>query len=298
MIGAGVLIQALTGIDFALAVIGTGILHARLTDHRRHAHDHLGADHQGRAADSRGDLTPFSCSPKWGSTRSSTLTAPLHPDGEDYLAPGLGNSDAISGISFGLALLLGTAGLPHILVRFFTVPDARAILGQGAVEAGAGGNPAATLLAEELGGGKGTTGVISSCPPSSAVAFATILAVVAGLVIASGAMAHDLWTSVVRKGQADEKEEISVARIAVLGLGAVAIGVSILGGESFNVSILIGLAFAVAASTNLPALLFALFWRSPDRRSCPFPRASCSAGWARFWGGSGERCAPSTSCMT
>jgi len=87
-------------------------------------------------------------------------------------------------------------------VCFFTVPDARAILGQGAVEAGAGGNPAATLLAEELGGGKGTTGVISSCPPSSAVAFATILAVVAGLVIASGAMAHDLWTSVVRKGQA------------------------------------------------------------------------------------------------
>ncbi len=183
-------------------------------------------------------------------------------------------------------------------MRFFTVPDARAILGQGAVEAGAGGNPAATLLAEELGGGKGTTGVISSCPPSSAVAFATILAVVAGLVIASGAMAHDLWTSVVRTGQADEKEEISVARIAVLGLGAVAIGVSILGGESFNLSILIGLAFAVAASTNLPALLFALFWRSPNRRSCPFPRASCSAGWARFWGGSGERCAPSTSCMS
>jgi cation/acetate symporter len=96
----------------------------------------------------------------------------------------------------------------------------------------------------------------------SAVAFATILAVVAGLVIsASGAMAHDLWSNVVRRGAADEREEVRVARIAAIGLGVLAIAVAIAAGEGFNVSILVGLAFAVAASANLPALLCALFWR-------------------------------------
>jgi cation/acetate symporter len=95
----------------------------------------------------------------------------------------------------------------------------------------------------------------------SAIAFATILAVVAGLVIsASGAVAHDLWSNVVRRGQADEKEEVRVARVAAIGLGVLAIGVSIAAGEGFNVSILVGLAFAVAASANLPPLLCALFW--------------------------------------
>jgi cation/acetate symporter len=212
-----------------------------------------------------------------------------YPDGEAYLASGLQHPDSINAISFGLALLLGTAGLPHVLMRFFTVPDARAarssigwavaligaffimtmivgvgaraILGQGAVEASAGGNLATPLLAEELGGGAGTVGGDLFLAIISAVAFATILAVVAGLVIASsGAVAHDLWTSVIKRGEATEEDEVRVARITALGLGIVAIVVSTLAGEGFNVSILVGLAFAVAASANLPALLCALFW--------------------------------------
>jgi cation/acetate symporter len=174
-------------------------------------------------------------------------------------------------------------------MRFFTVPDARAarssigwavgligaffimtmlvgvgaraILGQGAVEASKGGNLATPLLAEKLGGGAGTVGGDLFLAIISAVAFATILAVVAGLVIAaSGAVAHDVWTSVLRRGQANEHEEVRVARFAAVGLGLVAIVASILAGPKFNVSILVGLAFAVAASSNLPALLMALFW--------------------------------------
>jgi cation/acetate symporter len=206
-----------------------------------------------------------------------------------FLKPGLMHPDAINGISFGLAFLLGTAGLPHILIRFFTVPDARAarrsvgwavlliglfyvmimiigvgaraILGSGAEEASAGGNLAIPLLVEELGGGAGTVGGDVFLAVVSAIAFATILAVVAGLVIsASGAMAHDLWSNVVRRGEAGEREEVRVARIAAIVLGMLAIGVAIAAGEGFNVSILVGLAFAVAASANLPALLCALFW--------------------------------------
>ena len=174
-------------------------------------------------------------------------------------------------------------------MRFFTVPDsaaartsiawavaligafflmtmvvgvgARAILGAGAEEASAGGNLATPLLAEELGGGAGTTGGDLFLAFISAVAFATILAVVAGLVIAaSGAVAHDLWTGVKNNGVENEKEEVRVARFTAVGLGVVAILVSIAAGEKFNVSILIGLAFAVAASANLPPLLCTLFW--------------------------------------
>jgi cation/acetate symporter len=160
--------------------------------------------------------------------------------------------------SIGSAVLL--IGAFFIMTMLVGV-GARAILGPGAVEASAGGNLATPLLAEELGGGAGTVGGDLFLAIISAVAFATILAVVAGLVIAaSGAVAHDVWTSVVRKGEADEHEEVRVARTAAVGLGVLAIVASILAGQAFNVSILIGLAFAVAASSNLPALLMALFW--------------------------------------
>ena len=160
--------------------------------------------------------------------------------------------------SIGWAVLLIGA---FFLMTMIVGVGARAILGEGAVEASAGGNLATPLLAEELGGGAGTVGGDLFLAIISAVAFATILAVVAGLVIAaSGAVAHDLWTNVVRRGEADDREELRVARITSLGLGVLAIGVAILAGEGFNVSILVGLAFAVAASANLPALLCALFW--------------------------------------
>jgi len=96
----------------------------------------------------------------------------------------------------------------------------------------------------------------------SGVAFATILAVVAGLVIsASGAVAHDLWTNVVRRGRLEEREELRVGKIAAAAVGAIAIGVAILAGKGFNVQLLVGLAFSVAASANFPSLLLALTWR-------------------------------------
>jgi cation/acetate symporter len=176
-------------------------------------------------------------------------------------------------------------------MRFFTVPDAkaarssvvwaifliggfylmttalgfgaRAILGTAGEEAaGKGGNLAAPILAEELGGGPGTVGGDLFLAIIAAVAFATILAVVAGLVIsASGAVAHDVWTNIVRKGKVNEREEVTVARIAAFMVGAVAIAIAILGGEGLNVSFMVGLAFAVAASANFPALLLSLTWR-------------------------------------
>ena len=187
--------------------------------------------------------------------------------------------------------MLGTAGLPHILMRFFTVPNAkaarssvvwamfiigffyllttfigfgaRAFLGEAGVEgAGTGGNLAAPLLAAFLGGGEGTFGGDLFLAFIAGVAFATILAVVAGLVLsASAAFAHDIWSSIVRKHKDSEHEEVLVARIAAFAIGFIAIAIAIIGGSGLNVSFMVGLAFAVAASANFPALLLALTWR-------------------------------------
>ena len=133
---------------------------------------------------------------------------------------------------------------------------ARAVLGQAGEEAaGKTGNGAVPLLADKLGG-EFFQAIIAG------VAFATILAVVAGLVIsASGAVAHDVWSNIVRRGRDSENEEIWVAKIAAVAIGAIAIGIAILGGADLNVSFMVGLAFAVAASANFPALLLALTWR-------------------------------------
>jgi cation/acetate symporter len=214
-----------------------------------------------------------------------------HAEGKAFFESGLQFDSKLGLISFGFAFVLGTAGLPHILMRFFTVPDAkaargsvawavgligvfyivvmivgtgsRAILGQGGEKAvGETGNLAVPLLAEELGGGAGSAGGDIFLAIISAVALATILAVVAGLVIAaSGAVAHDLWSNVVRKGRDSENEEVYVAKIAAATMGVIAITVSIIGGKGFNVSVLVAMAFTIASSVTLPALLFALFWR-------------------------------------
>jgi cation/acetate symporter len=207
------------------------------------------------------------------------------------LGPGTFLTSPIDTVSLGLALVLGTAGLPHILMRFFTVPDAkaargsvvwamfligffyllttfigfgaRAFLGPEGVEAaGKGGNLAAPNLAQSLGGGEGTAGGDAFLAIIAGVAFATILAVVAGLVLsASAAVSHDIWSNVVRKGKDSDREEVVVAKIAALAIGAVAILVAVIGGAGLNVSFMVGLAFAVAASANFPALLLALTWR-------------------------------------
>jgi cation/acetate symporter len=215
--------------------------------------------------------------------------------GDAFLNPGLryGAGDWVTKIdliSLGLALVLGTAGLPHILMRFYTVPTARdarrsvnwaigligtfylltlalgfgaaALVGTSAIRtANAGGNTAAPQLAEELGGGAGTTGGAFFLAFIASVAFATILAVVAGLTLASSSsVAHDIYANVIRRGEVDEGSEVRVARIAAVIIGAIAIVLSIFA-QNLNVAFLVALAFAVAASGNLPAILYSLFWR-------------------------------------
>ncbi len=203
--------------------------------------------------------------------------------GPEVLAPGKLVTSPTEAVSLGLALMFGTAGLPHILMRFYTVPDAKAartsvfyatgligffylvtfILGFGAsvlvgrtgiTSVDKGGNMAAPMLAEVVGG-TGFLGFIS------AVAFATILAVVAGLTLSgAAALSHDLWTSVVRKGKAPETEQLRVAKLASLALGILAVLLGILF-KGQNVAFMVGLAFAVAASANFPALLLSMSWR-------------------------------------
>ncbi|MDF8264793.1 solute symporter family protein [Luteipulveratus flavus] len=212
--------------------------------------------------------------------------------GENILGPGLqyGKTETtqLDFVSLGLALVLGTAGLPHVLMRFYTVPtskDARKsvawaiwligffylftlVLGYGAAAlvgpekiAAAPGkvNSAAPLLAFELGG-EVLLGLIS------AVAFATILAVVAGLTItASASFAHDVYANVIKKGTVTPEREVRVARITALVIGAVAIVGGIFANGQ-NVAFLVALAFAIAASANLPTILYSLFWKRFNTR--------------------------------
>jgi len=298
MVGAGALITALVDIDYNLAIILTGVfmlvyvvfggmIATTWVQIVKAVLLMLGALAMSLFVLGKVGFNPvelFNRAEEAGKGEGSTFS----------LAPGALYTNPIDTLSLGLALVLGTAGLPHILMRFFTVPNAkaartsvgwavgligafyimttflgfgaRAFLGQeGVAAAGAGGNLAAPNLAAFLGGGEGTVGGDAFLAIIAAVAFATILAVVAGLVIsASGAMAHDLWTNVIRRGHdgpAAEREEVWVARVAAVGIGVVAILIAIVGGKDLNVSFMVGLAFAVAASANFPALLLALTWR-------------------------------------
>jgi cation/acetate symporter len=215
--------------------------------------------------------------------------------GQAFINPGLryGAGDwktKVDLISLGMALVLGTAGLPHILIRFYTVPTARdarksvnwaigfiggfylmtlalgfgaaALVGSAAIKAqNPGGNTAAPQLAQELGGGVDTTGGAFFLAFIASVAFATILAVVAGLTLASSSsVAHDLYANAVHHGEVGERDEVRVARGAAFVIGAIAIVLSIFA-QNLNVAFLVALAFAVAASGNLPAILYSLFWR-------------------------------------
>ncbi|EHE8206311.1 cation/acetate symporter ActP [Escherichia coli] len=210
----------------------------------------------------------------------------VHPKGVDIMKPGGLVKDPISALSLGLGLMFGTAGLPHILMRFFTVSDAREarksvfyatgfmgyfyiltfIIGFGAImlvganpeykdAAGhliGGNNMAAVHLANAVGGNL-FLGFIS------AVAFATILAVVAGLTLAgASAVSHDLYANVFKKG-ATEREELRVSKITVLILGVIAIILGVLF-ENQNIAFMVGLAFAIAASCNFPIILLSMYW--------------------------------------
>src|SRR5512139_168620 len=210
--------------------------------------------------------------------------------GQRFLEPGLFLKNPIDQISLGMALVLGTAGMPHILMRFFTVPtaqDARKsviwamgiiggfyiltlFLGMGAaIHVGAGpiagldkgGNMAAPLLAQYVGGGADSMLGNLFLAFVAAVAFATIVAVVAGLVLASAsAMAHDIYVGVIKGDHASPKEQVVAARVSsiIVGIMAIAVGIA---AEGQNVAHLVALAFAVAASSNLPAVFLTLYWK-------------------------------------
>lgn len=215
--------------------------------------------------------------------------------GLSIMGPGGFIKDPISAISFGMALMFGTAGLPHILMRFFTVPDAKEarksvlwattwigyfyilifIIGFGAItlvltnpEMAAGGvikggagtaNMAAVLVAKTVGGNV-FYGFIS------AVAFATILAVVAGLTLSgASAVSHDLYATVFKKGKADTQKELQVSRITTLALGLVAVVLGI-AFEKQNIAFMVSLAFAIAASANFPVLFMSVLWKDCTTR--------------------------------
>src|SRR5499425_1314064 len=206
---------------------------------------------------------------------------------QNFLTPGLRYKPpygALDWISLGMALIFGTAGLPHILVRFYTVPDAKTarhsvvwamvligsfyimttflgfgaatIVGQDFIKKNGGTNMSAPLLAQALAGDIFFAFIC-------AIAFATILAVVAGLTIsASTSFSHDFWTNVIHRGtERKPGEEVLVARISAFVVGAVAMFVAILLGPTANVAFLVALAFAVAASANLPVIVLSIFWK-------------------------------------
>ncbi|HXJ88722.1 MAG TPA: cation acetate symporter [Candidatus Binatia bacterium] len=205
----------------------------------------------------------------------------------DFLQPGLRYKPPygpLDLISLGMALIFGTAGLPHILVRFYTVPDAKTarhsvvwamvligsfyimttflgfgaatIVGPDYIKGHGGTNMSAPLLAQALAGNIFFAFI-------SAIAFATILAVVAGLTIsATTSFSHDFWTNVIHNGEERRAgEEVLVARISAFVVGGVAIGIAIVLGPTANVAFLVALAFAVAASANLPVIVLSIFWR-------------------------------------
>ena len=210
--------------------------------------------------------------------------------GQMFLEPGLFFKAPIDQISLGMALVFGTAGLPHILMRFFTVPTAQAarksvlwamsiiggfyvltlFLGLGAamkvgptaiIAVDPGGNMAAPLLAQALGGGADSMLGNLMMAFVAAVAFATIVAVVAGLVLAAAsAMAHDLYVGVIREGHVTNEEQVRAARVATVLVGATAIAIGI-AAKGQNVAHLVALAFAVASSANFPCVLLTLYWK-------------------------------------
>lgn len=218
------------------------------------------------------------------------LPKPGFDYGQRFMEPGLFLKNPLDQISLGIAWALGAAGLPHILMRFFTVPSAKEarksivialfinssffflinIIGFGAAlylspqlisSVDKGGNMATLLLAQLLGGGAGSLGGDMFLAFICAVAFATILAVVSGLVLAaSAAIAHDVYVNIVMDGKADQQTQVKVARITSLFVGVAAILMG-LAAEKENVVALVALAFAVAASGNFPAVMLSLFWK-------------------------------------
>jgi len=298
MVGAGQLIKLLFGLDYNIAIFVVGILMMVYVT--------LG----GMVATTwvqiikacmllfGGTLTLLLAYWQFGFSLTTLLekVEAVHKLGPKLMAPGSLLADPITAISLGLGLMFGTAGLPHILMRFFTVGNAKEarksvlyasgfvgfffnviflmglcaviIVGQnpeffeGGVVGGkiiGGGNMVAMHLAKAVGGNM-LLGFLA------AVAFATILAVVSGLALAgASAISHDIYARVIRKGQATEKEEIRVSRFATIGLGMLAIVLGILF-EKMNIAFMVGLAFGVAAAANFPVLILSMYWKGLTTR--------------------------------
>jgi cation/acetate symporter len=312
MVGAGKLMQLLLGIPYKFAIIGVGILMVgyvvfggmTATTWVQIIKAGLlmsGAGILSVLVGIKSGMNPFQFFNDIASSphiiehvQKVVLKDPLPVPGFDYgqrfLEPGLFLKAPLDQISLGMALVLGTAGMPHILMRFFTVPTAQAarksvivamfiigsfyilttLLGfgaaihvtpQGIMAVDKGGNMAAMMLAQQLGGDispfLGDLLLAFLC----AVAFATILAVVSGLVLAaSAAIAHDIYVNVIKDGHADQHEQVMAARITSLCVGTMGIIIGI-AAEKANVAHLVALAFAVASSGNLPVVVLSLFWK-------------------------------------
>lgn len=295
MVGAGSLIQVLFGLPYEAAVIIVGVMMILyVTFGGMHATTWVQIIKAGLLL---GGATFMAIMILYHSGFNLSVYFDLaisnHPNGEDIMKPGGLLSDPISAISLGLALMFGTAGLPHILMRFFTVKDAKEarksvfyatgfigyfyiltfIIGFGAIAfllgnpefIGSDGkfNGIANMEAIELSkvlGGDIFYGFIS------AVSFATILAVVAGLAISgAGAISHDLYVNVCKNGKCDADTEMKVTKRATIALGLLAILLGIIF-EGQNVAFMVGLAFSIAASVNFPIILLCIYWRGLSTR--------------------------------
>ncbi len=306
MVGAGKLIETLFGLDYLYAVILVGLLMivyvafggmvATTWVQIIKACLLLG----GASFMAFMVLAKFNFSPEAMFQRATEV----HPNGASIMGPGSLVKDPISTISLGLALMFGTAGLPHILMRFFTVSDAKAarksvfyatgfigyfyiltfIIGFGAItlllqdptyfKAGAVAGPNGSYSpADMIGSGNMSAVHLSDAVGGSlflgfisAVAFATILAVVAGLTLAGAtAVSHDLYASVIARGRANEYFEVRLSKIAAVAIGLLAIFLGYIFEEQ-NVAFMVGLAFAIAASCNFPVLAMSMFWKGTTTR--------------------------------
>jgi cation/acetate symporter len=293
MVGAGQLVRLLFGLPFSVAVVAVGTLMT------------IYVMFGGMIATTwvqivkacllllGGTLVTLLAMSRFGFSYASLVerATAAHALGRRLLAPGPLLSDPVNAISLGMGLMFGTAGLPHVLMRFFTVTDAREarksvlyasalvgyffnlifLMGLSAIvivgQDGAffeGGRPGATIL----GGGNMVAMHLARAVGGdlllgfqSAVAFATILAVVSGLALAgASAISHDLYATVMKQGKAAEAAELRVSRLATVGVAAAAVGAAMLF-ESQNVAYLIGLTFGVAAAANFPILILSIYWR-------------------------------------
>jgi len=295
MVGAGKLIQLLFGLDYNTAVMGVGLLMILYVTFGGMLATTWVQIIKAVMLLSGATFMAFMVLKMFSFSFEALFVkaVEVHENGIDIMAPGGFISNPIDAISLGLALMFGTAGLPHILMRFFTVSDAKEarksvfyatgfigyfyiltfVIGFGAIVLVStnpefldpiggllGGNNMSAIHLAKAVGGDIFLGFIS------AVAFATILAVVSGLTLAgASAVSHDLYANVFKKGKSNEKNEIRVSKITTVILGFIAISLGILF-EKQNIAYMVGLAFAIAASTNFPVLFLSMFWRGLTTR--------------------------------